>query len=295
MDDKKTEKITERLPLKNNEILDEKLNRVSEKLSTIENNNRMGINQIKEDINSIKCWNQVEFNKINGTVGSIEDIQHLISDKFEKQKQKIRQLLQDNKKIHLGNTRLHHELNNMKSAVNDNDIEVKRVAQYNRSSFMLEVSGIPFNKNENVSNIIQKIIMLTKITDLSIAQVDVAYRTSKRQNSPIIMLFNKKSDRTNFFKQRKKFHNLWAHQFQSSQLVDEEVSLPGFDKEQGEETGNNESLIFLNESLTPTNRRLLKEAKKASRKHNYKYKRYTVNGEVRVKKMTIMIALPYNA
>ena len=55
MDDKKTEKITERLPLKNNEILDEKLNRVSEKLSTIENNNRMGINQIKEDINSIKC------------------------------------------------------------------------------------------------------------------------------------------------------------------------------------------------------------------------------------------------
>ena len=55
MDDKKTEKITERLPLKNNEILDEKLNRVSEELSTIENNNRMGINQIKEDINSIKC------------------------------------------------------------------------------------------------------------------------------------------------------------------------------------------------------------------------------------------------
>ena len=110
------------------------------------------------------------------------------------------------------------------------------------------------------------------------------------------MLFNKKSDRTNFFKQRKKFHNLWAHQFQSSQLVDEEVSLPGFDKEQGEETGNNESLIFLNESLTPTNRRLLKEAKQASRQHNYKYKGYTVNEEVRrVKKMITMITLPHNA
>ena len=126
--------------------------------------------------------------------------------------------------------------------------------------------------------------MLTKITDSDITQVDLAHRTYKRQNVPIIMLFNKKSDRTNFFKQRKKFHNLWAHQFQSSQLVDEEVSLPGFDKEQGEATGNNESLIFLNESLTPTNRRLLKEAKKASRQHNYKYKGYTVNGEVRVKK-----------
>ena len=39
-------------------------------------------------------------------------------------------------------------------------------------------------------------------------QVDVALRTSKRQNTPIIMLFNKKSDRTNFFKQRKKFRDL---------------------------------------------------------------------------------------
>ena len=168
--------------------------------------------------------------------------------------------------------------------IGNRQIKVKRAAQYNRSSFMLEISGIPFNKNENVPNIIQKIVMLTKITDFDITQVDVAHRTSKRQNAPIIMLFNKKSDRTNFFKQRKKFHSLRAHQFQSSQLVDEEVTLPGIDKERGEETSNNESLIFLNESLTPKNRRLLKEAKKASRQHNYKYKGYKVNGEVRLKK-----------
>ena len=88
---------------------------------------------------------------------------------------------------------------------------------------------------------------------------------------------------TNFFKQRKKFHSLWAHQFKSSQLVEEEVTLPGIDKEQDEETSNNESLIFLNESLTPANTRLLKEAKKGSRQYNYKYKGYTVNQEVRVK------------
>ena len=94
------------------------------------------------------------------------------------------------------------------------------------------------------------------------------------------MLFNKKSDRTNFFKQRKEFHNLRAHQFQSSQLVDEEVTLPDIDNERGEETSNNKMLIVLNESLTPTNRRLLKEAKKVSKQHNYKYKGYTVNGEV---------------
>ena len=138
MDDTKIEKIMERLLLKLYEILDEKLNRVNDKLSTIENNIRTEINQIKEDTNSVKCSNQGEFNKINETVGSVEDSQNLISEEFEKQKQKISKLLEDNKKIHLDDTRLHHELNNMKSIVNDNGVEVNRLAQYNRSSFMLE-------------------------------------------------------------------------------------------------------------------------------------------------------------
>ena len=71
----------------------------------------------------------------------------------------------------------------MKSVINDNGIEVYRLAQYNISSFMLEISGIPFNKNENVSNIIQKIVILTQITDFDITQVDIAHRTSKRQNA----------------------------------------------------------------------------------------------------------------
>ena len=38
MDDTKIQKLMERLLPKNNEIVDEKLNRVSDKLSTIENN-----------------------------------------------------------------------------------------------------------------------------------------------------------------------------------------------------------------------------------------------------------------
>ena len=75
---------------------------------------------------------------------------------------------------------------------------------------MLEISGIPFNINENVSNINQKVVMLTKITGFDITQIDVAHRTSKRENATI-MLFNEISERTNFFQQTKKFHNLLAH------------------------------------------------------------------------------------
>ena len=55
MDETKIEELMERLLLKDNEILDGKLNRVTEKLSTIDNNIRTKINQIKEDINSVKC------------------------------------------------------------------------------------------------------------------------------------------------------------------------------------------------------------------------------------------------
>ena len=109
------------------------------------------------------------------------------------------------KKTHLDNTRLHHELNSMKS-ISDNGIEVNRLVQYNRSSFMVEISRMPFNKNQHVSTIIQNLILLTKITDFDITQVDVAHITSKRQN-PQVMLFDKKSDRTNLFKQRKTFCN----------------------------------------------------------------------------------------
>ena len=42
--------------------------------------------------------------------------------------------------------------------------------------------------------------------------------------------------------------------------------------------------ICMSGSLTPENRRLLKETKIISRKKEYKYKRYKVNGQVRVSK-----------
>ena len=42
-----------------------------------------------------------------------------------------------------------------------------------------------------MSNVIQKLVMLTKITDFDITQADIAHRTSKRQNASIIMLCNK--------------------------------------------------------------------------------------------------------
>ena len=97
----------------------------------------------------------------------------------------------------------------MKPVIRDNGIEVNRLTQYNRSSFMLEISGIPFNKNENKSNIIQKIVMLTKIIyiDSDVTQVDVAHRTSKRPNAPSYCHLIK-NQINYFFKQKKQIPQL---------------------------------------------------------------------------------------
>lgn len=51
-----------RLLLKNNEILDEKLNKVSAKLNTMETNISTEINQIKEDTENVKYSYQADFN-----------------------------------------------------------------------------------------------------------------------------------------------------------------------------------------------------------------------------------------
>ena len=48
----------------------------------------------------------------------------------------------------------------------------------------------------------------------------------------------------------------------------------------------------MNESLTAENRKLLKLARSESKKQNYKYKGYTVNGQVRVKKDDNSEAIP---
>ena len=43
---------------------------------------------------------------------------------------------------------------------------------------------------------------------------------------------------------------------------------------------------YMNESLTPTNRKLLKEARQHAKAKDYSFKGYTINGEVRVRKST---------
>ena len=77
----------------------------------------------------------------------------------------------------------------------------------------------------------------------------------------------------NFYDQRKKVYNLKANQI---------VSSVGCTEGDEEVTINNNT--YINESLTMHNRSLLKETRKKCRQLNYQFPRYTVSGQVRVRK-----------
>ena len=140
---------------------------------------------------------------------------------------------------------------------------------------MVEKSGIPHKKGEDSLNLINQLANLANITDFDISQIDLAHRTSPNESAPIIILFITKRDRLNFYNQKKKLFKITSNNFKFNHGDDRETVT----------TDNVDGMpIYMNESLTPENRRLLKEVRMASREKNYKHKGYTINGIVCVRK-----------
>ena len=118
---------------------------------------------------------------------------------------------------------------------------------------MTEIAGTPYHKEENCIQLICKLAELVKIINFNKNQIDLKQRTSTKTAAPIIILFNKKTDRISFYNQRKKIKKLRSGHFQIGTDT-------GSDDE--EERGN---YIYMNESLTPTNKKLLKEARQSAK------------------------------
>ena len=66
------------------------------------------------------------------------------------------------------------------------------------------------DKNENSVDIVCKVVELVRIDNFHRNQTDVAHRTSKNKMASIIVLFYKKSDRQNFYFQKKKISKVHA-------------------------------------------------------------------------------------
>ena len=73
-----------------------------------------------------------------------------------------------------------------------------------RSSWMIDIARTPYHKEENCIQLTSKLAQLVKIINFNKNQIDQKQRTSTKTDAPVIILFNKKTNRISFYNQRKK-------------------------------------------------------------------------------------------
>ena len=132
-EDRKIEEILKKVISKTSNMQDEKFTKFKHSL-------RNDIVNLRNDLNSLKKLNKKELSKVREFVNDIEDGEKFIEQEFEEQKENIKDLINDNKEIVSENQRLHNEIKTLKGNQEENQIEINKVAQYNRSSFMLQLS-----------------------------------------------------------------------------------------------------------------------------------------------------------
>ena len=113
----------------------------------------------------------------------------------------------------------------LEKCTRENKLSTNQLEQYNRSSFILEISLMT---RQDVIELLKIVASNADIKGFEENQVDVAHRTSRRKTAPIIVKFVKKNDGINFYHQRKKGYDLKENQIVSSvdfTKDDEEVTI----------------------------------------------------------------------
>ena len=129
-------------------LLDDHLKKtdIDEKINKLESKIENSLKEIRNEIESATMTNQVEITNIRNTVTEVEKSQKYIDKEYESQREKINELINDN--FFLENQQLRSkEVNNS---------NINKLAQYNRSSFMVEIAGIPKKDNENALDLVAK-------------------------------------------------------------------------------------------------------------------------------------------
>ena len=106
--------------------------------------------------------------------------------------------MQDNKKWSVENSELNSKINNLIEQQESQKVQTSQLGQYTRVSWMIEIAGISYHREENYIQLISKLAELAESTNFNKNQIDLPHRNSTKPTVPTIILFNKKSDRINF-------------------------------------------------------------------------------------------------
>ncbi len=268
--------------------LDKKFQNLETKVTTVERNLNGHIEGLK-----------------NRVVG-VEKSADFISKKFDEFKVTVDNTKVDSLALKQRVDHLQNELDLEKQGRNQDQ-------QYFRSSFFVKIHGIPMQKGEedsagsgeNIeesttrttristsannavsSTVLREIFTSAGITGFAEEQVDVCHRTSKYYLAPIIILFDRKQDRENLFRQR---HKLQQLNILEVHLDYDEDKIEEWRVEQKKkiptiEWGEQYPKIIIREHLSHMNNELLKAVLPVARSKNYRFPGYLTKGNIHVRK-----------
>lgn len=188
-------------------------------------------------------------------IASVEESQDFLNEKYQKQEKNIAEIAKVNARLQNENDILWTKVNSLKNDLKAEQVKRNNLEQYGRRE-MIEISGIPREENENCTELVHKICRLVS-AEVNKEKIEIAHRI---KNGDIIAKFIDRPSRDRLYANRIK-------------LKDKSIKDIGF---------NNETSIYLNESLSFDTKSLLYEVKKKCRSLGYK-KIITDNGIIKVK------------
>lgn len=199
--------------------------------------------------NSDKEYNKA-FENLHTKLEETTNAVKVQSENAEKNMKVIEELLAENKQL--------------KQKVKTLEQRIEDVEQYSRSN-SLEIHGIPQERNEDVMSVVKEV---GKALDMNISDsmVDACHRLRRNQNGNnppgIIVKFVRRLDKEEFIRKRRVKRTL------STRHINRPDDRP----------------IYVNESLSPSRRRLLAMAKTVQRENNYKFL-WVRNGRIFLRKI----------
>ena len=124
-------------------------------INTAQDDLKNDINNLRKDLNIRKDKTETELNKINQVLKEFDSSQHFFGEKYESQKENTNDLKKDYKKLFLENQKVHGQILELGKCARENKLSTNQLEQYNKSSFMLEISGIPRRKDEDVIELLK--------------------------------------------------------------------------------------------------------------------------------------------
>ncbi|XP_031339583.1 uncharacterized protein LOC116168070 [Photinus pyralis] len=159
---------------------------------------------------------------------------------------------------------LRQENVNLKQRVMDLETRVQEQEQYTRAN-TVEIQGLPEEKNEDVYALVTKVGAALDLP-LTRRDIDVCHRLGKKKDSnqpaSIIVKFVRREDKLNLLQKRRTKRN-----FSTEHLGFQHPSSP----------------IYINESLSPTRRKLFSLARQIQKDKNYNYL-WVRNGNIFIRK-----------